>query len=392
MLKRLSLLTFLLPAIFIIPHGLHARYQNPPTWKRPQQACCQETERSWVDLDYLYWKIKDSPQDIPLIVEGALPSSHVVLGGKNIDTSWRSGGRAAVGYWIDNTHRLGGEVSYTSLPNVSVSKSISSDGSLASPILSVPFFNTLTGLNDFASVARPGLFEGNAHLKLKNCMQSAELNVIATMPCDKTLKIIFVAGLRYWSFYESLTFTTNSPFVPPLEGDIYKTKDHFLAQNNFYGGQVGASLNYSCNRFFMDLQIKVALGTMHQRAEIKGHLTTNHFNGLGAAQTFPGGYFTVPSNMRKRKNDPFATIPEVNIEFGYQLTDNMIFQIGYHALFANNVLWAGKLMDKRINPSQSSTLSNTATPVLVGEPLPTANLKPSNFWAHGLTVGMRFEF
>jgi hypothetical protein len=69
-----------------------------------------------------------------------------------------------------------------------------------------------------------------------------------------------------------------------------------------------------------------------------------------------------------------------------------VFQIGYNALFANNVLWAGKLIDKRINPSQSSTLSNTPTPILVGEPLPRANLKSSNFWAQGLTAGLRFEF
>ena len=59
--------------------------------------CCDDF---WAEADYLYWKIQNSPEYVPLVITGptlAVPSpvlgspdTTVVLGGKKIDTGWRS--------------------------------------------------------------------------------------------------------------------------------------------------------------------------------------------------------------------------------------------------------------------------------------------------------------
>lgn len=91
----------------------------------------------------------------------------------------------------------------------------------------------------------------------------------AAFPRDCGVNIVLLAGLRYWSYYETLTFKTSSPYVPPQVVDIYKTSDTFDGRNNFYGGQVGAKVEVKCNQFFASLMGKVAIGTMHQRVAIQ---------------------------------------------------------------------------------------------------------------------------
>lgn len=366
------------------PRGFPGRYRD----RQP----CKASDRWWLDAEYLYWRFKDSPEPVPLIVEGPVPASKVVLGGENINTNWRSGGKLALGYWFDPGKQLGGEVSYLLIPNGSTKKTVSSDGSPDSAFLSVPYFDVNSGREQFAGVARPGIFAGTAKLVISNCMQSSEANVITVQPQDCSTNMILLAGLRYWGFEESLSFKTDSPFVPPFPADIYRTKDHFRAENHFYGGQTGTKVEYVCNGFFADMQVKAAFGTMHQKSVIRGQLLTNDFNDFGAAQKFKGGYFTMPSNIKTRKTECFAIISEASVNIGYRVTDRFKLQVGYAVMYVNNVLRPGKEISREINPTQSAALTDTPDPVLVGEALPKSKMKSANFCAQGLNAGIEFAF
>ena len=116
------------------------------------------------------------------------------------------GGRVALGYWLDDNHCFGTEISYFFLPNQSKRDVVSSNGSPNSPLLLIPFFNVVTGAEDSTAIASPLLqFKGRAALKLENNMQGAEWNIVSTdSPYSCGSSFVGLAGFRYWNFEEEL--------------------------------------------------------------------------------------------------------------------------------------------------------------------------------------------
>jgi len=363
----------------------------------------QAQDTIWGNVDYIYWKIQNSPEDVPLVIQGptlavpppvlGAPDTSVVLGGKKIDTGWRSGVKASLGLCFNSEYGIGTEINYFILPGISKTHSVSSDGSPTSPLLLVPFFNVVTGMEDSTAISHPLLmFEGTATLKFANKMQGAEWNITTTLPsCYCGFKGFGFAGFRYWNFREHLTFTTSSPLLPPVT-ETYKTKDRFSVENNFFGGQLGLvwECDYGC--FSFNARGTVALGAMCERVVIKGNLLTNEYNGFGSVQEFLGGYFALPTNIGKHSQTKFAAIPELNVAIGYQLFDGMRVKLGYTFMYVSNMLWAGKQIDRDINPTQAKTYTKAHTPMLDGEASPKAHLKTASLWVQGLQAGIEFGF
>lgn len=359
-----------------------------------------DCDRFWIGAEYLYWKIKDSPEPIPLVYKAPTevpapvlgsPGTEVVLGGKKIQNKWRSGGRFALGYWFDNADGLGAELNYFFLPEASKRQTVSSNGSLNSTLLSIPFFNVVTAQESSTGLARPGLFSGTATLKLSNKMQGAELNVLGILPCVCGMNVTAIGGFRFWNFKEHLAFDTSSPFViPPI--DIFRTKDRFNVENNFYGGQLGLLLAGDYCDFFISVKGKLALGVMCSKVNINGHLKTNDFDAGGVVQTFPGGYFALPTNIGRHARTKFAVIPELNLNLGYQVCDFLTFEVGYTCLYVNEVFFAGKQIDPDINPTQSPAFTGNVPAVLVGKAAPRGNPKSESLWVQGFNVGFGFQF
>jgi len=346
--------------------------------------------RFWFDADYLCWKIKNSPEPVPLVINQPVSGGAftTVLGDKQIDLGWRSGAKFALGYFFDDNQALGAEVNYFFLLKESKKHTVSSDAN-GSPRLRVPFFDVQTGLEDSSALATPGLYRGTAILKVDNMMQGAELNILGAFPsCDCNMKFGLLAGFRWWNFDEHLKFLANSPIISPPS--IYNYADKFRVENNFYGGQIGASFDYKYCAFYFNLKGKVALGAMCQKTVVDGFFTTNEFTGL--SETFTGGFFALPTNIGSHKKTRFSVLPELDVNVGYQFTENFSIRVGYSVLYVSNVLWAGKQIDRNINPSQSANIDFTPTPLLVGEPSPKPRTKSEGLWAQGFNVGLEFQF
>jgi hypothetical protein len=343
-----------------------------------------------VDADYLYWKIKDSPEPVKLVIEQ--PDQNcpftTVLGDKKMDLGWRSGAKFGLGGWFDDTKCFGAEANYFFLSRASKRSSISSDDN-GSPALRVPFFDVQTDLEDSSPLATPGLYRGSAWLKVDNRMQGAELNLLGTFctGCD-SLEIQWFGGFRWWNFQENLKFFANSPIINPPS--IYNYNDSFRVKNNFYGGQLGASFNYNYCSFSFNLAAKVALGAMNQKTKVDGFFTTNEFT--GKPMTFLGGFFALPTNIGHHKKTHFSALPELDINIGYQFTDCLKIRFGYSLLYVSKVLWAGKQIDRNLNPSQSANIDFTPNPMLVGEPSPRPRTKSESLWAQGFNVGIEVQF
>lgn len=385
------------------------------TQVHPQKDCARtscysageknECGRSfWADVDYLYWKIQDSPEPVPLVIQGSTnvvlppvlgaPNSSLVLGGKKINTGWRSGAKVALGGWFDADQCYGAEVNYFILPNTSKKCSVSSNGSPSSSFVSVPYFNVVTSAQDSIAIASPFLsIAGTATLKLTNNMQGAELNALIIIPsCFCRSKFIALAGFRYWRYGEHLTFSTNSPFNPPHVADTYTTKDTFSTKNNFYGGQLGLVWEYDYRCVSLTAKGKISLGAMRESLVIDGDLLTNDYNNFGAVVNYLGGYFALPTNIGEYCQTKFAAIPEVNINAGYQLFDWMRIKLGYTFIYVSDMLWAGEQIDRRINPTQAESYTGAVPPLLLGYPSPKACPKSKGLWVQGLNVGVEFGF
>ena len=375
--------------LLLITH-IHAQTD----WTSPScYSTCETSERCnsfWADADYLYWKIQNSPESVPLVQD---PTS-VVLGGKEINTGWRSGARAALGTWFDCNHYWGAEVSYFLLPEESKKYSVSSDGSPSSALLSVPYFNVVIAAKDSTPIASPLLsILGTAKLKLVNEMQGAELNALTTIPsCYCGSNFLALMGFRYWDFREHLTFSTNSPFNPPHVTDTYATKDDFNVKNNFYGAQLGLVWEYDCGCLSITAKGKVALGVMCESLVINGHLFTNDYNNFEDVLKYTGGYFALPTNIGKYSQTKFAAIPEFNFNVGYQLFDWMQIKLSYTFIYVSNVLWAGKQIDRNINPTQAVTYTGAVPPMLLGLANPKPDLKTNSLCVQGLNIGVELRF
>lgn len=355
-------------------------------------------DQFWVDAEYLYWQIKNSPEPVVLVAESSTaPATTIdpVIGGHSVQNNWRSGGKFSLGYWFEDTRHFGVEANYFFLPKESRSKSVSSSGAPGSLTLYAPFIDAVTGDVVFDNyIALPGSFSGIATRKVHNWMQGAELNAVAVFPCDCCFNLSALLGFRYWNFDETLNFTTSSPNVTPPEG-VFQTYDKFNVQNNFYGGQIGGSIDYSFDCFSVNVKAKVALGAMCEELGISGATFTNDFNPepfTGTVVEYAGGYFALPTNIGHHNKTNFAVIPEVAINFGYQFTENFRVNVGYTFLYVSNMLWAGKQIDPVINSSQSVEYNGNPNSSLVGVAKPSANLKTSSLWTQGVNVGLEFQF
>lgn len=369
-------------------------------------SCC---ERFWGSAEYLYWKIQDSPQPTPLVIESPVsdavigdPDTHVVLGSKKIKNDWVSGGRFALGYWFDECRTFGAEASYFILPYQSKKHSVFGPGTEGSGYLAVPFFNTFTNAEDSTGIAgfyddETGPYSGRAVLKLRNRMQGAELNAIMDWPtCDCNFKVGLLAGFRWWNFDETLSFDVESPYLD-FPGNVFTTKDKFHTQNNFYGGQIGVGLDYFCGCFFANVKGKIAFGANCSESKICGNFYTNEYVDsfppvlAETVTTYEGGIFAQGTNIGSCKKTHFAFLPEVNANIGYKITDCLSIKAGYTFLYVSKVLRPGSQIDRNINPTQSFAIEGPDA-ALSGDPSPRALKKTNSIWAQGLSVGFDLIF
>jgi hypothetical protein len=114
--------------------------------------------RFWIEADYLLWSVKGDK--LPALVStgnlGA-PGTAVLFGDSAVNGRWRSGGQIKAGYWLDPQRSWGIEGSFFGLQDVSTGFNAASNGNA---VLARPFFNVLTGAQDTAVIASPGVGSG----------------------------------------------------------------------------------------------------------------------------------------------------------------------------------------------------------------------------------------
>ena len=110
-------------------------------------------------------------------------------------------------------------------------------------------------------------------------------------------------------------------------------------------------------------------------------------NANGATTNYVGGLLTQPSNIGRYELNKFATVTEVGLKAGVQVTENLRVYAGYNFLYGSDVVRTGGVIDLRVNASQIPPRLNQT-----GALYPRFEPKYTDYWAHGIVIGAQFRY
>lgn len=355
-------------------------------------AAAQPTEKVTWGFEAMSWWFQGSPTPAPVITDGVYgrAGTSVLLGGGTVDTNPNPGFRVTLFYTPKLTY--GVEVNYLYIGERTATNGVSSSGLPGSTNLYVPYSNVLRNAEDVTEISYAGLYAGNATTELTNSMMGAEINVTWPVAAGQPWDVAVFGGFRWLRLKEKYQVTTSSPYVPPSAPSIWTTTDIFDASNKFYGGQVGARGAWRQGSWLVNGAVQVALGGTVQDVDVQGSLATNDFTNLGATQTFPGGYFALPTNIGRYSRTEFAWVPELRLSAGYYFTPKISLSVGYDVLYVSNVARPGNQVNRDVNPSQGVAYTGQVPAILTGPAQPAYNWASSSFWAQAVSATLHVRY
>jgi hypothetical protein len=371
--------------------------------------------------EYLLWTVKGDHAP-PLVTTGdtsvaalapgmiSIPGSlnrgdTVVLFGGNITNNPFSGGRFTAGMVIDDCGDKAIEVGGFFLSPRSTNFAVTS---AQVPFLARPFFAANPGTmpdlpREFVEVVSlAGARAGSVRIHSPSELWGLNADVNCKLCCGCDYRIDALLGARYLNLRESLTITednlvsfTAAPGGPFPPGSRVLVSDSFATRNEFYGCDMGLEGRWYYGRFDLDGFAKLAMGSTRQTVDINGSQTVIQPNGV--TTNFRGGLLALPSNIGSESRDRFAVVPEVGVSLGVQVVDGVRLSVGYNFLYWSSVVRPGEQIDRRLDLAQIPNFTQLPSPpfgpTLPTNPtLPQRLFKESDFWAHGLTVGLEFTF
>ena len=366
----------------------------------------QHDPRFWTSAEYLLWRVKNGPLPVPLVTTnpnaagtiGTLtePGTSVLFGGANNDLNykWTSGGRVAVGGWLDPDSTIGFEFGGFLFGDTHSNFSASSAGGLA-PIISIPFNATQPfnfnppGETTLNAGNTPNIVTVTSESRLWGAEANNVFNLanIFNLPKSQGFQLVGLAGVRDISLDEKLGI--NDTFYDSATNGTLSVTDSFQTRNEFYGGQIGVRGGMNFGSISVEAGFKCAFGVDNEFVNINGSsVVTNGAFGFPTGG-ITGGVFAQNSNIGQHATTVFAVAPEAMFRLGYDVTENVRFTIGYDFLYISDVARPGDQVNRNINPTQNLLLGGG---VVSGTLVPVEMIKHTDFWAQGFTVGVQVRY
>jgi hypothetical protein len=363
----------------------------------------------WFSPDAVFAWVKQGKLPAPLLTignaadndPGALgqPGTSVLFGDK-LSFNTLYGLRINTGLFLDDSGCYSIEADGFYLVPSHIRFSVSSSAA-GSPIIARPIFDVIAGRERAYITSQPAAFgtvAGASSINAETNLFGGEVNSRYHFDCGSCIRGSFLVGFRYLQLRENLSIEdTLIPLAPNTltflgnavpAGDTVTDLDSFRTSNNFYGLQIGGSLTWEKDWFFMTAQGKVAFGPTVQQAVINGQSTL--FDPMGN-QTAPGGVLALPTNIGNFRRTFFGIVPEVGINLGVNVTPCLQVTAGYSFLAINSVLRPGRQIDHSINPTLVPTDINFGA-ALPGVQNPRFNFNGEMFWVHMFNVGATLHF
>ncbi len=156
-------------------------------------------------------------------------------------------------------------------------------------------------------------------------------------------------------------------------GSTVIVADQFGTRNQFFGGQIGAQLRYSKDRWFVGAAGTLAIGATHESVTVAGSTSVLPVNGTPIVLN--GGNYATLQAAHTGINR-FAVAPEFQMNVGYQLSPYVRAMMGYNFLYLSSVARPGNQID--------NTYDANIHPLV-----PMTN---SSFWAQGINFSLLFSY
>jgi hypothetical protein len=331
----------------------------------------------------LWWLHKDNLP--PLVTSGSTKDNPpgainqpgtTLLYGSQQGPSGFSGFRITLGYWLDPDQTWFVESNYFQLVQ-RVQPFQTAGGAAGTGTLNVPFFNADRNIESAFLITNAGKQTGNINVVLSDRLWGGEVNVGRDLWRTEGFEISLLGGFRYLSLDESLELDTIANVLPIGKGAHRTTIDNFATSNRFYGGQFGLLLQGNLDRWFIDVQGKLAMGDTLQSVNISGQ-SLNNDPTKGTTVVSPGGLFSGPNNLGDHSNNQFTLVSELGVTVRYQWGRYVTTSLGYTLLHASNVVRPGEEIDR------ARTTSGTR-PTFLG-------FQSTDFWAQGVNVGLLLQY
>ncbi|WP_029630548.1 BBP7 family outer membrane beta-barrel protein [Zavarzinella formosa] len=343
--------------------------------------------RIWASAESALWWMKPGPVP-PLVTRGNLadpipgalgqPGTRVIYGGSNntVDYGSQGGFRFNAGGWLDSAHDLGLEFGGLYFSNKSESPFSAGGNGLYLPV-------TLAGTNTpgtfVVSDSTVG-FNGRLSITDETQFWGLEGNALTSFTSREDISVVGIAGFRYLDLSERLTTTLTS--ADTIFGGSLTATDNFRTRNQFYGGQLGLQAAVSEGRFFASMRATVALGGTVESRDARGISSGD----APPAGTFPHGVYVQQTNSGHFSDGEFSVVPQVGLKLGMDVLPFLRIFAGYDFLYWSNVVRPGNQIDTTVNPTQAfgGTLAGPARPAPI--------IRSSDFWAHGVTLGLQLRY
>jgi hypothetical protein len=360
-------------------------------------------ERVWFSGSYSLSWIRPIPLPTPLVTTGMTAALGAVdtgiLFGNTIDFESFSGFQVTAGLFLDDDRRFSIEGRGQVLFPVSIRFAAASDAA-GNPTIARPVFNAAARTETAFVDSLPGVATGSILVDAKSELYGFEVNGRCHLGQGGRVQGHLLAGFRHLRLTERLTiqdqfsplipglFSFGGPFIAP--GQTVTDIDSFATTNEFYGGNIGAQIEFAENWYSITLFGKLGIGCTEQRAAISGSSTLIT---PGAADlTLPGGILAAGPNLGQRKRNVFALVPEWGLSLGANVTPGMRVMAGYSFLMWSKVNRPGDVLDRGVNPSFIPT--DRAFGVGGGPDRPAFRFTDhdTNFWMHTFNAGVELLF
>jgi hypothetical protein len=372
-------------------------------------ADADESLRYWARAEYLLWWIRGEHASVPLATTGPIgvsrsgalgePNTGVLIG-PDLNYRPNSGGKLFLGGWIDAAQTIGVEATGFCLETHTIHEKVYSNRTNGTPVITRPFFNTLTGQQDAEIITGPadalgGRYLGGIGLFSDSRTWGGEMNLLLHLGETRVVRWDLVGGIRYLGQKDEFRFDDSSTVLRPgtvgFAGrpapgpDIVSLRDYLESASAFYGAQIGLQGHADFGPLTCDSGIRVGLGTNQEHLETLGRTLLT--NSAGTTLYQPGGLF-VPANASIFARGQLGSIAEFNLRVGYRVTERWLASVGYTILYWGDIIRpAGQInpiVDPRTVPS-----SLAYNPAVTGAPL---QLHSTDYWAQGLTFGLEYRY
>ena len=353
------------------------------------------TDRYWAEVEYLlWWRAGHSLP--PLVTTSPIGTAEgdvgilgqddtmIVLGGRAVEGRSRPGGRVTWGSWLNPCQTLGLGTRFFALDNTALRYQTAET---ENPIIARPFFNALTSRQDSFVAAFPNVTNGSVQVQGHSEIYGGDVFLRKAAMVNRCRRLDLIIGYQFGRIDDELAIGTRLTSIAEggtiLQGTQVELTDFFTTRNEFHGGSIGVISHFHGRSCCGELLAKVGLGTMAQQAVINGTTVTTVPNTSPTMN--PTGLLAQPSNIGVFRKDQLVVCPEIGVKVTWQFSPCVSVTAGYSMIYWNDVVLSADQIDFVVNPIQIPGPT-------IGKMRPAFPMNETDFWVHGLTVGVMCRF